>query len=458
MKSVTFTFVSMALLFLSACGGGLPASTPTAGANEWTWVDGAEVIGTSGTYGTAGMPAVSNVPGAREQAVGWTDASGNFWLFGGNGFDSVGNNGFLNDLWLFSSGQWAWVGGSNMVDEQGTYGTQGIPAATNVPGSRNGEVGWIDASGNLWLFGGYGIDSGSNIGFLNDLWKYSSSQWTWIGGSNVVDEQGSYGTQGTPAATNVPGARSGEVGWIDASGNLWLFGGNTYDSTGTQNYVNDLWKYSGGQWTWIGGSNMPNQQGTYGTEGTGASGNVPGAREQAFVWTDASGNFWLFGGNGFDSVGNSGLLNDLWEYKGGQWIWVSGSKLVNQPGSYGLQGTRSSSNAPGARDSGVSWTDASGNFWLFGGEGYDSAGTNGGLNDLWEYSSGQWTWVSGSIASDQAGTYGTEGAASSSTSPGARIHAVGWTDSLGNLWLFSGNGDDSTGASGYLNDSWKFQP
>jgi N-acetylneuraminic acid mutarotase len=34
--------------------------------------------------------------------------------------------------------------------------------------------------------------------------------------------------------------------WIDASGNLWLFGGNGYDSTGNFGYLNDLWQYDPG--------------------------------------------------------------------------------------------------------------------------------------------------------------------------------------------------------------------
>jgi N-acetylneuraminic acid mutarotase len=457
MKSWTLTFASMALLVLSACSGSSPAPTPAGGANEWTWVNGADVIGQSGTYGTLGIASPSNVPGAREQAVAWTDASGNFWLFSGNGFDSAGNNGFLNDLWTYSSGQWTWMSGADVVNQLGTYGTQGVPAADNVPGARNGGVSWIDASGNLWLFGG-SYEPDGTVNLLNDLWEFSAGEWTWIGGSSMFNQPGTYGTLATAASSNNPGGRFHAVSWTDASGNFWLFGGNAFDSTGALGYLNDLWRYSGGQWTWMGGSSTVDEKGTYGTLGTGAASNIPGAREQATAWTDASGNLWLFGGNGFDSVGNSGLLNDLWEYSGGQWTWVSGAQLVNQLGSYGLQGTRSSSNAPGARDSGVSWTDASGNLWLFGGEGYDSAGTNGALNDLWEYSSGEWTWVSGSIASDQAGTYGTEGAASSGTIPGARIHAVSWTGALGNLWLFGGNGNDSTGASGYLNDLWKYQP
>jgi hypothetical protein len=63
----------------------------------------------------------------------------------------------------------------------------------------------------------------------------------------------------------------------------------------------------------IGGSNIANQEETYGVQGTPASSNIPGARKSAMAWTDASGNFWLFSGNGTDSAGNSGYLNNLWE-------------------------------------------------------------------------------------------------------------------------------------------------
>lgn len=50
-------------------------------------------------------------------------------------------------------------------------------------------------------------------------------------------------------------------------------------------------------------------------------------------------------------------------------------------------------NLPGGRHDPVSWKDANGwadaggNLWLFGGKGYDSAGTLGDLNDLWKYPS-----------------------------------------------------------------------
>jgi hypothetical protein len=193
------------------------------------------------------------------------------------------------------------MGGSNVGNQAGVYGTKGTAASSNVPGARALGVSWTDTSGNFWLFGG---------ALFNDLWKYSNGQWTWMSGSNVQSQSGTYGTKGTAASGNVPGAREGPATWIDTSGNLWLFGGSGFDSTGNLGDLSDLWKYSNGEWTWMSGANVVNQSGTYGTEGTLMPGNLPGSRVSASSWTDTSGNFWLFGGSGSNS-----LLNDLWKYE-----------------------------------------------------------------------------------------------------------------------------------------------
>jgi len=65
-------------------------------------------------------------------------------------------------------------------------------------------------------------------------------EWTWVSGSNTVDQSGVYGPE---ASSKVPGARDGAVSWIDGSGNFWLFGGQGYDSTGNWDVLNDLWRY-----------------------------------------------------------------------------------------------------------------------------------------------------------------------------------------------------------------------
>ncbi|MGA3136252.1 MAG: hypothetical protein ABSC88_09695 [Terracidiphilus sp.] len=354
---------------------------------EWTWMGGLNVPGSTGVYGTQGTPSPTNVPGARDSGATWTDANGNLWLFGGiYSFQFLHVTWCLapilyNDLWEYSAGQWTWMGGSEFGNQTGVYGTLGTASPGNLPGARAGAVTWTDLSGDFWLFGGTGLDSTGTNGSLNDLWKYSAGEWTWVSGSNLANQAGSYGTQGTAAPGNVPGARSFAVSWTDLSGNLWLFGGEGYDSTGVQGPLplNDLWKYSAGEWTWMGGPKVANQQGTYGTEGTAAPGNLPGARSAAVSWTDGAGNFWLFGGLGLDSTGTSGFLNDLWEFSAGEWIWMGGSNVANQPGVYGTEGTAAPGNVPGERSDAVGWTDGAGNFWLFGGE---SAGF---FNDLWEY-------------------------------------------------------------------------
>ena len=101
-----------------------------------------------------------------------TDATGNVWLFGGFGYDSTGAAAqALNDLWKYSAGQWTWMGGSKIINQLGTYGSLGVPAPGNVPGSRYSSVGWTDADGNFWLFSGYGF-SAATLGSLNDVWKF----------------------------------------------------------------------------------------------------------------------------------------------------------------------------------------------------------------------------------------------------------------------------------------------
>jgi hypothetical protein len=134
------------------------------------------------------------------------------------------------------------------------------------------------------------------------------------------------------------------------------------------------------------GSNAGNQLGVYGTLGTPASGSHPGATIDSSTWTDSSGNFWLFGGVGYEENGE-GLLNDLWKFNpsASQWAWMGGGKAFNQSGVYGSLGTPSADNLPSGRHLAASWADGSGDLWLFGGTGVDSSGQGGSLNDMWRY-------------------------------------------------------------------------
>ncbi len=366
--------------------------------NEWAWIGGSiengATSGLPGVYGTLGTFAAGNIPGTRYGAVSWIDKSGNFWLFGGLGYDGVGGSGWLNDLWEFSPStkEWAWISGSDSAGsgsgQEGVFGTLGTFAAGNVPGGRQGATGWIDKSGNLWLFGGTGFANSSQLGYLNDLWEFnpSTKEWAWMSGSSTMSCPGIngancgavavYGTLGKPAAGNLPGALTGAMSWIDTSGNLWLFGGAL-----DQSISNAMWEFSPStkEWTWMGGSSADNQPGVYGTLGTAAAGNIPGSRMQAVGLTDSSGNFWIFGGTGYSSTDAYGDLDDLWKFNPStnEWAWIDGSSAVNPAAEYGIFGTPAADNTPGGRQGASGWFDDSGNLWIFGG--YSSP------NDLWKY-------------------------------------------------------------------------
>ncbi|HMD76519.1 MAG TPA: kelch repeat-containing protein [Terracidiphilus sp.] len=481
----------------------------------WTWMGGSSNLdgsgGEPGVYGTLGTPAPGNIPASRWNAVSWTDGSGNLWLLGGTGYEASSNTMgvLLNDFWEFSpsTNEWTWMGGSSPTSSQpGVWGTLGTPAQGNFPGGRSGASGWTDGSGNLWLFGGWGSDANGDNGSLNDLWEFSpvTNEWAWMGGSSTVGypqdgRPGVYGTLGSPAQGNVPGGRAGASSWTDSSGNFWFFGGTGYDANGKSGYLNDLWEFSPStnEWTWMGGSstlpaakNASGWPGVYGTLGSPAAGNIPGSRIAASTWTGSGGNLWLFGGSGYDSQGNLTALNDLWEFSPAtkEWAWMGGSStsagcvtyqlgLVicgGQPGVYGAMGTPAAGNIPGGRAAAASWIDGSGNFWLFGGQGYDSAGASGNLNDLWEFdpSTNQWAWMGGNttttncmytpegniICRGQPGAYGVLGTPDPGNDPGGRLGASIWIDTKGSFWLFGGYGADSTGGfDGALNDLWEYQ-
>jgi hypothetical protein len=508
--------------------------------NDWTWIDGTKTAGVAGTpqYGAfpTTVPATvpnpfTNTPGARYGAVGWTDSFGSLFLFGGDGFELSGKiggpdtlNAPMNDMWVCDMSwgdfcQWQLVGGYDptpfvptppattpttvgglIIEEaQSGFGPAGSPAA------RLGATAWTDKSGNFWLFGG--SDGGH---FLNDLWEYNHStlnpsnytttegQWTFQGGSGS-DQPGIY-TGATPS----PGSRTNAVTWVDAAGNFWLFGGFGYDGQSVLGFLNDLWEYTGGKWVFVSGgaTNKANQNGNYGAQGTAASTNMPGGRQEAAGWADANGNLWLFGGEGDDSVGTAnGILNDLWVYNiaSGQWTWVTGSDKANQTGAYPAQpvtGPVSTTTAagtcglaigdlplscqvvdltgaaPGSRWGASAWIDAGGNLWLFGGWGLDSTGTNGNgaLNDLWVYTPnatagqpGTWAWIKGSNTGAQNGIYGDEFIPYKTFeiyTPGGRSNATHWVDNKNQLWLFGGEGYDSTSTTGngYLTDLWRYLP
>src|SRR6266850_1266697 len=433
--------------------------------NDWTWIDGTKTAGPIGAPQYGSFPATApptfpnpftNTPGARYGAAGWTDKSGNLWLFGGDGWELAGGtpqdtlNGPMNDLWvcvnLGDYCQWQLQGaydatvvntvppttvGKQIIANAQHEGQGGVYASPGLPPARLGAATWTDTAGNLWLFGG---SDGAN--YRNDLWEYTGGTWIFISGSSLANQVGIYGTPGVASGTNAPGGRQEAVGWVDAAGNLWLFGGEGEDGNNpptANGILDDLWVYNitAKQWTFVMGDTKANQTGVYEAQTVVGPVNTTGA------------------------ASTCGLAVGL----------TVGSNVICSPVS-------TTGALPGSRWGASGWTDAGGNLWLYGGWGLDSTGTNGngGLNDLWVYTPnstagqpGTWTWIKGSNTGAANGVYGDEVRPYKTYeiwTPGGRSNATHWVDGNGQLWLFGGVGYDSTSTTGngYLNDMWRYLP
>lgn len=406
-------------------------------------------------YGTINVENSDNFPGLRISSGCWTGNDGNLYLYNGNGYE---NFRYLIDLWRYniSTNNWTFIKGAGSYggDIYGSKAYQnlaGLIEEENTPGSTD-KFGakWNDNEGNLWLFSVhgsyYGIGS-TNQTTTNDLWKFHSSQkkWQWIKGrSRSYNPTNNYnidfyGDLNIENKENTPFSRLDAMSWVDNNGNLWMFGGQV---TAANSYFQDLWMYNKttNNWVWKGGVKNAdfgfNRHANYGTLGVYSPSNIPGARVNGKTWTDAQGNFYLYGGYGFDETSTTeGYLNDVWKFDVSlnQWVWLNGAKTIND-----FSNNTYPSSDYGA---GIGWADENKNFWYF--------SNNSG--NMWKYDTNSNSWSKISIPPPYGhANYGTIGVESNTNFPGTnRNKALTWTGKNGNLWLFGGD-------SGSQQNLWRF--
>src|SRR4030066_123469 len=174
MKTKTLLFIIAGFLPIVYCL--LPIFSLAQTPGEWTWMHGDTTLNSSGVFGIQCVPNPANTPPALYEPCEWKDNNGNFWLFGG-----VNGSNVYAALWKYDpiTNMWTWMKGPNTVSDPGSYGIQGVPAASNLPPSRHEtSCSWTDNAGNLWLYGGI-TNSSQRYG---DLWKYdiSTNEWTWM--------------------------------------------------------------------------------------------------------------------------------------------------------------------------------------------------------------------------------------------------------------------------------------
>ncbi len=236
---------------------------------QWTFMKGSDTLDFIGNYGVRGLPDTTNMPPSAYEAVEWTDAYGNFWLYGGEFSQKIGS-----DLWKFSpnSNTWTWINGHNKLEQKPVYGTRTVPDTNNTPGERAVCYSWADKTGSLWLYGGLGYyDTGTATFGYSDLWKYyiAANVWTWLKGDTSFATTYHYGTKYVEDTANKPPANI-EIGvcWTDKTNNLWLL-----DNKGC------MWRYkiATNNWTWMSGDTTTfTPPAVYGTKGLPDSANTPG--------------------------------------------------------------------------------------------------------------------------------------------------------------------------------------
>lgn len=563
-------FLLLALLFSAT---GLEAQQLSG-----AYLNGGLTGNTTGVYGTKGVNSNPH-PAALANGSAWAH-NGKFYMFGGelNGSFSQSTGMEITDrFWQWDEANgWDLISGNTVEAEYANnvwtyttavYGTKNTASATNYPGARVGAAYASDGSGVFYMYGGYGVAS-DGVGALSDLWKYevSTGFWTWIGGSNLKDVAAQYGTL-SGSGLSEPGGRIEANIWVDAAGDVFIFGGGTDTYTQNSNNYNSLMKFNGSDWDWLAGSSALNDAG---------SGTQPSARRSAGGVYSSDSKFYLFGGTDNATVNNYNLRSDFWSFDGSIWKLVDGTANddnevrspvfpLGDPQMFELDGTiylqggyttlvspfyqprynlmRWNPQDPGfeevdlfsvlttpsiyenaypyyesdAIQSGASFATNNGEVFLFGGRysqaasgsnnlfvkcngqsfAYLSGGesistfrdgsktfptsrteaascfdtdnavlymfggsfsTSGSIsnlgNDLWKFENNEWVWLSGDSTVDGRGLWDLK---NTSLVPGPRSSAAMWTDANGDVWLFGGYGKDALGQLGYLNDLWRYQ-
>lgn len=349
----------------------------------WTWLGGPTTGSDNGNAGTRGVPATTNLPGARNDPMTWMAPNHEVWVFGGTA--PTGGTAIRNDMWRLDLETliWTWFGGSQLINQGPVYGTRGVAAPTNDPGGRLAPVLWDDGTGDgFYAYGGAGIDTTNGpLGGMSDLWHFTAStlQWTWIAGPQTINNSSSRGTLGVASPTVLPGmfgacsigdAKNGELLMVDTQADLWRF------DLATSN------------WTWIGGPATDHATTVASPRRMPSAAATPGEVATVDCWSDQRGNLWMMGG--YDGVDGMTAANALWLYQPtlNQWALIAGQVSSRQPGLYGTRGAPDAANAPSSRQNGMAWTTPEGELWLFGGDyGVDSTGASAiSMGDLWRFS------------------------------------------------------------------------
>ncbi len=339
-------------------------------------------------------------------------------LYVGTGNSTAGDA----EVWKQSSGGvWTRIGGSGL---NGSWAASTYESIASL------------ATDGTNLYAGTGTSSGDG-----EVWKWDGSTWTRIGGDGLNS--------------------SWAVSTYEAVLSLDYFGGSLYAGTGTGSGDGEVWKYTGGSWTQIGGDGLNsswaaafkvNRLENDGTNLYAGTGNTAGMadvwRWNGSAWTQIGGDglnsswaastyeevlsSYYMGGNLYIGLGTSSGDAEVWRWNGSAW-----SKLASSGVGF-----------PAATYEGV---------YSLGGDGtnlYAGTGSGTGDGDVWKYNGSTWTQVGGDGLNS-----GWTGATTVSTITyvNSKLYANGIFGASSSIPLSSFNGTVWTIEGGqYYKGSWGY--
>ena len=276
-----------------------------------------------------GVKSRDGQPISRRNAASWIDKQGNLWMFGGQNFSDFAH---LNDLWQFNvkTKLWRSVGEKPRFNQNPNYSELNVEKTENWPGSRSNGISWVDPDGKtLWLFGGMGYDStlAGKGSYYSDLWKFDSSskKWTWLNGSNKVNEGSTISSKNKNVSDQTPGARCGSMSWfLEKEKALLMYGGFGYDSTSKSlGALVEMWKYDikSGAWSLLSKPYALNDSYRLVSDSPSED-NSPGYRNSAISWQINDDEIIVYGGQNLLGPTLVDIDRHIWKYKISENKWA----------------------------------------------------------------------------------------------------------------------------------------
>ncbi|KAL8622954.1 hypothetical protein ACOMHN_027075 [Nucella lapillus] len=424
----------------------------------------AQDMGWMGGNNLADKVSMQDAPGGRSGMGVWQDGNSTVWVFGGLGVTSdattTGGGIMLNDVWRFTIHNLSW----HQI-HPGTVSNLTVATSRSPQIPRPRQLPAVCGTGHVVVVFGGLTDKDQALG---DLWVFDLGKRVWrMLVQTYVGGGGNNQTERDTERDIGPAPRGDAAHWCTGT-HLYVFGG----MNGSNHIFSDMWQLSLEDFTW---EELKSSKEAPASLRDRKTADYPEGRNGAMTWTlsaevETNASLFLFGGNVLSKYPRdhhiaTGYTSDMWQYTVGtdSWKFVTGNTQPGRPAQYGYKHEISSSNVPGCRRGGATWTAANNVLWLFGGEGADSDLPSGVraaklLSDLWRFipKSGQWVWMKGSQRGDALAVFKDKGRIAHKALAGGRVDAASWKTSDSQLlFLFGGVGHDGMQRDGYLSDLWQ---